>query len=234
MILWKQPMNCPNSESHKVVKNGHRQGKQSYLCRDCGRQFRENHKPQGYSGDVKDLCVKMSLNGMGFRGIERVTGINHNSVINWVRQAEAAIPDTNYEIPETAQVDELQTFVGSKKNKVWLWTVVNSQTPGILKFVVGDRSLETFSLLWRMIGGWACFLYITDGYKVYPCLIEDKDHLVSKTAMTRVEGENCRLRHYLARLHRKSLCYSKSVEMLAVSVRLLNYYLQHRQIPLFA
>ena len=26
--------------------------------------------------------------------------------------------------------------------------------------------------------------------------------------MTRVEGENTRLRHYLARLHRKTLCYS--------------------------
>ena len=59
----------------------------------------------------------MSLNGMGFRGIERVTGINHNSVINWVRQAEAAISDENYEIPETAQLDELQPFVGAKKTK---------------------------------------------------------------------------------------------------------------------
>jgi hypothetical protein len=29
--------------------------------------------------------------------------------------------------------------------------------------------------------------------------------------MTRVEGENTRLRHYLARLHRKTLCYSKIV-----------------------
>jgi len=29
------------------------------------------------------------------------------------------------------------------------------------------------------------------------------DHIVSKTYMTRVEGENTRLRHYLARLHRK-------------------------------
>ena len=27
------------------------------------------------------------------------------------------------------------------------------------------------------------------------------------------KGENTRLRHYLARLHRKILCYSKSVEM---------------------
>lgn len=108
-------MDCLKCKSSKVVKNGRRQGKQSYLCRDCGRQFRENPQPQGYSADVKALCVKMSLNGMGFRGIERVTGINHNSVLNWVRQAEAAIPDENYEIPETAQVDELQTFVGVKK-----------------------------------------------------------------------------------------------------------------------
>ncbi len=43
---------------------------------------------------------------------------------------------------------------------------------------------------------------MSDGYAVYPCFIEPEDHLVSKTYMTRVEGENTRLRHYLARLHR--------------------------------
>lgn len=100
-------MDCPNCKSSKVVKNGHRQGKQSYLCRDCNCQFRENSQPQGYSADVKDICIKMSLNGMGFRGIERVTGVCHNSVINWVRQAEASMTDENYEIPETDQIDEL-------------------------------------------------------------------------------------------------------------------------------
>lgn len=109
---------------------------------------------------------------------------------------------------------------------------MNTHRAGLLKFVVGDRSLATFSVLWHMIESWACFLYITDGYKVYSCLINDCDHLVSKTAMTRVEGENCRLRHYLARLHRKSLCYSKSIDMLYKSVRLLIYYLKHGQIPL--
>ncbi|NEQ80703.1 MAG: IS1 family transposase [Moorea sp. SIO2I5] len=30
--------------------------------------------------------------------------------------------------------------------------------------------------------------------------------------MTRIESENTRLRHYLARLHRRTLCYSKSSE----------------------
>ena len=106
-----------HSQSAKGVKNGHRQGKQSYLCLHCNRQFRENPQARGYSALVKDLCVKMSLNGMGFRGIERVTGIWHNSVINRVRQASAKIADENYLIPETAQIDELQTFVGSKKTR---------------------------------------------------------------------------------------------------------------------
>ena len=54
---------------------------------------------------------------MGFRAIERSTGVCHNTVINWVKQAASQIPDENYEIPETAQLDELQTFVGSKKTR---------------------------------------------------------------------------------------------------------------------
>jgi insertion element IS1 protein InsB len=74
---------------------------------------------------------------------------------------------------------------------------------------------------------------IKEIWKVYPYFIDDCDHLVSKTAMTRVEGENSRLRHYLARLHHKIFCYSKSIEMLEVSVRLLTYYLKHRMIPAF-
>ena len=57
------------------------------------------------------------------------------------------------------------------------------------------------------------------------------DH-ISKTYMTRVKGENTRLRHYLARLKRQSLCYSKCEEMLKHSVRLLLHYLKHGRVPL--
>ena len=54
--------------------------------------------------------------------------------------------------------------------------------------------------------------------------------IISKTYMTRVEGENSRLRHYLARLHRKTFCYSKSLDMLLYSVRLLIHYLHDHSI----
>jgi hypothetical protein len=55
--------------------------------------------------------------------------------------------------------------------------------------------------------------------------------IVCKTYMTRVEGENTRLRHYLARLHRKTLCYSKSEIMLQHSIRLLVHYLKFWDVP---
>ncbi len=63
------------------------------------------------------------------------------------------------------------------------------------------------------------------------CISSSRDHLVSKTHMTRVEGENTRLRHYLARLRRKTLCYSKSVDMLKYSIRLLLFDLKFKTIP---
>ena len=62
-------------------------------------------------------------------------------------------------------------------------------------------------------------------------LFLQEKRIVSKTYRTRVEGENTRLRHYLARLHRETLCYSKSLEMLAHSIRLLIHYLKFGDVP---
>ena len=119
----------------------------------------------------------------------------------------------------------------AQKNKIWLWTAVDHFKPGILAWVLGDHSADTFRPLWTIVGAWQCYFYVTDGWRVYPSFIAPEDHLVSKTYMTRVEGENTRLRHYLARLHRKTLCYSKSEAMLKHSIRLLLHYFKWRDVP---
>ena len=103
--------------------------------------------------------------------------------------------------------------MGNKKNKLWIWTVVNHKQKGILLWNTGDRSHETFEPIWQVIKCWQSFWYVTRTHprssrlaavwalalrwKVYPMYIEPEDHLVCKTYMTRVEGENTRLRHYL-------------------------------------
>ena len=90
----------------------------------------------------------------------------------------------------------------------------------------GDHSAETFRPLWAIVATWQCYFSIPDGWSVYPSFIPEGDQIVSKTYMTRVEGENTRLRHDLARLHRKTLCDSKSVERLKHSIRWLLHYLK--------
>jgi transposase-like protein len=53
-----------------------------HICVACGRQFIDVYTaPQGYPDVVKATCLKMYVNGMGNRCIERVTGVHHTTAI---------------------------------------------------------------------------------------------------------------------------------------------------------
>lgn len=200
-------MQCPQCSSSHIRKNGIKQGKQNHICKECHRQFIDNYDaPRTYSRQVKQHCLKLYVNGMGFRAIERVTGVHHTTVIYWVRQVADQLEDTpeGAEIPQVGELDELETFVGAKKTRSGARTAVDHFKPGILAWVLGRHDCETFKPLWEQVKAWRCYFYVTDGWNVYPCFIDAGDQIVSKTYMTPVEGENTRLRHYLARLHRKT------------------------------
>ena len=78
-------MMCPECKSEKVAKNGHRHGKQRYICKDCGRQFGVEVSDRGYPLEIRQQCLELHQQGVSFRAIERQTGVSHNTVINWVR-----------------------------------------------------------------------------------------------------------------------------------------------------
>ena len=44
-----------------------RRGKQNYHCKECDRQFIVQYTARGYSMEVKENCLKMYVNGLGFR-----------------------------------------------------------------------------------------------------------------------------------------------------------------------
>jgi transposase-like protein len=75
--------------------------------------------PLGYSDEVKREAVRLYLEGTNFRRIGRILGVNHQSVINWVNSYHAALPDAEQPVasPETLEMDEMFTFIGSKKRK---------------------------------------------------------------------------------------------------------------------
>ena len=62
---------------------------------------------------------------------------------------------------------------------------------------------------------------MTDDWKPYEHFVPPEKHTQSKAETFTVEGYNSLFRHFLARLRRKSKCYSKSETMLRHSVVML-------------
>ena len=60
----------------------------------CRRPFIETYDlPSGYDNGFKRECLKMYVNGMGFRSIELVKGFHRTTVMTWVKQVGELLPD---------------------------------------------------------------------------------------------------------------------------------------------
>jgi transposase-like protein len=115
----KKCTHCTSSEQQ--IKSGHtrttRTGSQRYKCKECRRFYAPEPKPLGYPEETRREAVRLYLEGTNFRRIGRVLGVNHQSIINWVNAYHAPLPAAEQTVaaPETLEMDELFTFVGSKK-----------------------------------------------------------------------------------------------------------------------
>jgi transposase-like protein len=112
---------CPHCEAtaDQTTYGRTARGSRRYKCRACARVYTPEPLPLGYGEDVKREAVRLYLEGTNFRRIGRVLGVNHQSVINWVNSYHASLPAAAPPVatPETLEMDELFTFVGSKKRK---------------------------------------------------------------------------------------------------------------------
>jgi len=70
-----------------------------------------------------------------------------------------------------------------------------------------------------MVKGKVC----TDHWKPYESFVPEEKHIQSKAETFTVEGYNSLFRHFLARLRRKTKCYTKASYMLVHSVKLLMF-----------
>ncbi len=61
----------------------------------------------------------------------------------------------------------------------------------------------------------------SDHWAAYKTIVPEEKLIQSKAETFTVEGYNSLFRHFLARMRRKSKCYSKSKEMLEYSILLL-------------
>ena len=90
-----------------------------------------------------------------------------------------------------------------------------------IAFVIWDRSSQTGAKLKKKLDALDVGRYFSDHWRSYAELFGGEKLRQTKSETYTVEGFNCRIRHYLARFKRRTLCYSKSEMMLANSLNLL-------------
>ena len=110
-------MNCPHCPTARIVKNGtSRHGHQRWQCLECKKTFGEKDR-RLVAPETKAAALAQYLEGVGQRATERLLGVSHNSITNWVKQAVSGqvLQATPAEKVEWVEADELWTYVAKKK-----------------------------------------------------------------------------------------------------------------------
>ena len=110
-------MHCPKCRDSTAVKNGIIKGKQRYKCKGCGCNYTQSSRFR-FSLETRRHCMELYLEGVGFRGIERLTGVSHVTVMRWVKaladKIESSTPQEEKRVA-IMELDEMWHYVGKKK-----------------------------------------------------------------------------------------------------------------------
>jgi len=112
---------------------------------------------------------------------------------------------------EALELDEMWTFVGRKKRKVWRWLAVERASRRIVAWVLGSRGTATLARLWQALPRRyrRHTRYFTDAWRAYPQVLPAAAHRVGKAGTRVVEALNGKLRHRCGVLVRRSRSFSK-------------------------
>ncbi|HHE9813803.1 TPA: IS1-like element IS1X2 family transposase, partial [Enterobacter cloacae] len=112
-----------------------------------------------------------------------------------------------------AEMDEQWGYVGAKSRQRWLFYAYYRIRRTVVAHVFGERTLATLERLLSLLSAFEVVVWMTDGWPLYESRLKGKLHVISKRYTQRIERHNLNLRQHLARLGRKSLSFSKSVEL---------------------
>ena len=109
--------NCPKCKSKNFRKDGIVKSKQRYFCKDCKHHF--TVEQIGKPNKIKRDALILYLEGLGFRSIGRYLNVSHVAVFNWIKSFGEQLEEfRNPEDIEVIELDEMHTYIGSKKTTV--------------------------------------------------------------------------------------------------------------------
>jgi insertion element IS1 protein InsB len=207
-------MECKNCQG-LCIKKGCQKRKQRYYCKIYKLYQLKTYRNKNCTGADEDLIIKLNNEGVGISGISRITGMSKSNVVKRIRKlANRLMPQSEKEKGQIYEVDELHTFVKNKRNSCYIIYALNRTSRRIIDFVVGARTKENISRVISSLNKQAPKQICTDKLNIYPGLIAASVHKAGSMITNHIERFNLTLRTHIKRLSRRTICYSKSKEML--------------------
>lgn len=122
-------------------------------------------------------------------------------------------PVAQADVALICELDEQWAFVGSKARQHWLWYAYNTKTGGVLAYTLGPRNDETCRELLALLTPFNIGMITSDDWGSYAREVPKDIHLTGKLFTQRIERNNLTLRTRIKRLARKTICFSRSIEI---------------------
>ncbi len=212
-------ISCPScSATDGVVRNGKSTaGHQRYLCSHCRKtwqlQFTYTASQPGTHQKIIDNWYEWRWMPGNCPHYGRWPQHDFTSLKKLRPQSVTSRIQPGSDVIVCAEMDEQWGYVGAKSRQRWLFYAYDSLRKTVVAHVFGERTMATLGRLMSLLSPFDVVIWMTDGLPLYESRLKGKLHVISKRYTQRIERHNLNLRQHLARLGRKSLSFSKSVEL---------------------
>ena len=226
---------CVSCGSTEVIKFGKQFGHQRYYCKHCKKAFQLDYTYKACEPGVKDKIIDMAMNGAGTRDTARTLGVSKDTVTTTLKKLKASVHPINevyiekqnsinqpidieicnalYSDVISAEIDEMWSYYHDKTHQIWLWWAVDHSNNTPLAFTFGKRTDDVLSRLLVLLKQCNIGKIFTDNNFAYSRMISHEIHHIGKRNTQKIERQHLTLRTRIKRLARKTICFSKNIEI---------------------
>ena len=120
--------NCPSCNSKHVIKNGFTGNKkQQFICKSCKKRFIDYYTYKAYNHWVNKRIIQFTKEGLGIRSTARILKISTTTLLKRIITIAKNIHQPIISKGKTYEVDEMYTYIRSKRNYIWLVYALEKQ-----------------------------------------------------------------------------------------------------------
>ncbi|MEP1078520.1 IS1 family transposase [Leptolyngbya sp. PL-A3] len=95
---------------------------------------------------------------------------------------------------DEAEIDEMWSFVGRKKQERWLWHAIDHQTGKILAYVLAPHIDVALKELMVLLAPFGIRRFYTDRWGAYARILDEDQHEVGKHYTQKIERKHLNVR----------------------------------------